>query len=103
MLSHWKDLITRYGGNIHNAVLIGTKCDLAEKCEVMRAQGQALADENIWPFFETSAKENINVTEAFMTAARIGQPNAEIKVETETAKAKAAGEAKARAAAAEGS
>ena len=51
------------------AVLIGCKTDLGEKRQVTREEGQQLADELQFPFYETSAKENINVTEAFMKAA----------------------------------
>jgi Ras-related protein Rab-8A len=55
-----------------NIVLIGHKCDLTESRRITAEQGKALADENGWLFFETSAKENINVTETFLAAARIG-------------------------------
>jgi hypothetical protein len=55
-----------------NIVLVGNKCDLNEKREITPDQGKQVADENGWPFFETSAQENINVTEAFMAAARVG-------------------------------
>ena len=55
-----------------NVVLVGNKCDLDEKRKITFDQGQQVADENGWPFFETSAKSNINVTAAFMAAARIG-------------------------------
>jgi hypothetical protein len=55
-----------------NVVLVGNKCDLNEKRQVTPDQGKQVADENGWLFFETSAKENINVTETFMAAARMG-------------------------------
>ena len=45
-------------------VLVGNKCDMDEsKRAVPFSKGQALADELGIPFFETSAKNNINVTE----------------------------------------
>ena len=44
---------------------------MIEKRRVSYERGKALADEFGWLFFETSAKENINVTEAFMAAARM--------------------------------
>jgi hypothetical protein len=52
-----------------NVVLVGCKTDLGEKRQVTREEGQRLADELQFPFYEASAKENINVTEAFMKAA----------------------------------
>jgi hypothetical protein len=63
---------------LHNSfVLVGNKCDLIDRRQkkfrqVSYERGKALADEFGWPFFETSAKQNINVTEAFMAAARMG-------------------------------
>ena len=55
-----------------NVVLVGHKCDLNEKRKITSEQGKEFANENGWLFFETSAKENINVTETFMAAARMG-------------------------------
>lgn len=53
-----------------NKVLLGNKCDLVEKKVVDTSRGQALADEYNIRFLETSAKNNINVEEAFFTIAR---------------------------------
>jgi hypothetical protein len=54
-------------------LLIGCKADLAPaRRQVTREEGQQLAAELQCPFYEASAKDNVNVTEAFMTAARIG-------------------------------
>ena len=45
-------------------VLVGNKCDMDEsKRAVPFSKGQALADELGIQFFETSAKNNTNVTE----------------------------------------
>ena len=70
----WKALIERFAPpDMHNnVVLVGHKCDLNEKRQVTYDQGKKFADENGWLFFETSAKENINVTATFLAAARIG-------------------------------
>lgn len=46
-------------------ILIGSKCDCAEKRVISSEQGQQLADELGIPFFEVSAKDNINIDEAF--------------------------------------
>ena len=45
-------------------ILIGNKCDLNER-EVTTEEGQKLAEENGMKFFETSAKNDINVNETF--------------------------------------
>ena len=50
-------------------ILIGNKCDRADK-KVDPTRGKALADENRMAFFETSAKNNINVKETFYYAAK---------------------------------
>jgi Ras-related protein Rab-8A len=48
-----------------NIVLIGNKCDLTEKKVVETEKGKELAKEYGIQFFETSAKADINVQEAF--------------------------------------
>uniref|UniRef100_A0A7S2CX30 Uncharacterized protein n=1 Tax=Haptolina brevifila TaxID=156173 RepID=A0A7S2CX30_9EUKA len=52
-----------------NKILIGNKCDLASKREVTTQQGEQLAREYGMKFLETSARENLNVQEAFFTLA----------------------------------
>jgi hypothetical protein len=66
-----------------NIVLVGHKCDLNEKRIITPAQGKQVADENGWLFFETSAKENINVTETFTAAARMGLRHLQLKLQPE--------------------
>lgn len=46
-------------------LLIGNKCDMEQPRAVMREEGEKLADEYDMPFFETSAKENESIKEAF--------------------------------------
>jgi hypothetical protein len=49
-----------------NKVLIGNKCDVPEaEREVTKAEGEALAAEYNVAYFETSAKQNVGVSEAF--------------------------------------
>jgi hypothetical protein len=52
--------------------LIGNKSDMAdERRAVPYARAKALADEYRIPFFETSAKDNINVEEVRLRAGRV--------------------------------
>ena len=46
-------------------VLCGNKTDLEESRVISYEEGEKLAEKNNFPFFEISAKENINVNEAF--------------------------------------
>ena len=50
--------------------LVATKCDLVSQKVVDTARGQALANEFGMKFFETSAKEYINVDEVFNSMLR---------------------------------
>jgi len=52
-----------------NKILIGNKCDMSEQRAVSYEEGEALAKEYSIHFFETSAKQDINVEKAFMTIA----------------------------------
>lgn len=51
-------------------VLLGNKCDLVEYREVQKADGEALAKKLGCIFMETSAKERINVDQAFHELVR---------------------------------
>ena len=50
-------------------VSVGNKCDLNDKRQVTAEEGKDLADRNEMLFFETSAKEGINVEEIFLNSA----------------------------------
>lgn len=50
-----------------NKILVGNKCDMEAQREVSSAEGQELAREYGMKFFETSARSNTNVSEAFST------------------------------------
>ena len=51
-------------------VLIGNKSDLNEKRQVSIEEGKKVADENNMIFFETSAKDNVNINEVFLKSAQ---------------------------------
>ena len=50
-------------------ILFGNKCDLIEKREVDDEEAQEFAKNNNLEYFETSAKENINIKEGFIKIA----------------------------------
>ena len=51
-------------------VLVGNKCDLDTQREVLTSEGLALANQWGVPFFETSAKDRINIEECFFELVR---------------------------------
>eukprot|EP00457_Paulinella_chromatophora_P019446 gb/GEZN01021120.1/.p1 GENE.gb/GEZN01021120.1/~~gb/GEZN01021120.1/.p1 ORF type:complete len:215 (-),score=31.72 gb/GEZN01021120.1/:16-636(-) len=61
----WIQDVRTYAEDSVNIVLIGNKCDLESKIVIDKARGQELADEYNIDFFETSAKADIQVQEAF--------------------------------------
>jgi small GTP-binding protein len=69
---HVRFLIKEIAQESPNAVefLIGNKSDLISQRVVEMSKGQELADEFGMHFFETSAKKDVNVTEAFTEIAR---------------------------------
>jgi len=69
-ISNWIRNIEQHAPESVNKILIGNKCDMVEKKVVDSARGKALADEYAIKFLETSAKNSINVEEAFITLAK---------------------------------
>jgi len=57
--------IMRYKNAKVPMVVVGNKCDLAKKREVDPKDGKEVAKEYSCPFFESSAKTDINITEVF--------------------------------------
>ena len=51
-------------------VLVGNKSDLDDKRQVSYEEGKELADKNELLFFESSAKDGINVDEIFVNSAK---------------------------------
>ncbi|BES99146.1 unnamed protein product [Nesidiocoris tenuis] len=62
-------------------MLLGNKCDAAEKRVVSREKGEQLAIEYGIKFMETSAKDSINVETAFFSIARDIKAKTEKKLE----------------------
>ena len=69
-IRNWLRNIDQYASEGANKILIGNKCDDVERRVVERERGAELAREYGLKFMETSAKNNVNVDEAFMTLAR---------------------------------
>lgn len=65
----WIEQINKVNSEQHvNKLLVGNKCDMKDKRVVTEEAGRELAARQTppIPFIETSAKDDINVTEAFM-------------------------------------
>eukprot|EP00727_Mastigamoeba_balamuthi_P011974 m51a1_g74 putative rab gtpase (217) ;mRNA; f:238126-239268 len=69
-IRNWIRNIEQHATENVNKILLGNKCDMADKKQVDYERGKALADEYGIRFLETSAKNSINVEEAFITLAR---------------------------------
>ena len=66
----WIRNIEQHAAQNVDKVLIGNKCDMEADKQVETARAQRLADEYSIALFEASAKNNINVTEAFTHIAK---------------------------------
>ena len=71
-----------------STMLIGTKCDLTEERAVTREEAEQIAREHGMKYYETSARSNINIQEAFSDMIdsvyqnKFMDPNAEVKRDT---------------------
>ena len=62
----WYKDMCQYSVNETQCILIGNKCDMECERAVEYSTGKEFADSLNIPFIETSAKENLNVEEAFV-------------------------------------
>lgn len=70
-ISAFREQILRVKDEDHvPMVLVGNKCDLEEERQVPMGEGQDLAKSFNCPFIESSAKQRINVEEAFFELVR---------------------------------
>ncbi|EMS52257.1 GTP-binding protein YPTM2 [Triticum urartu] len=65
-VKQWLNEIDRYASENVNKLLVGNKSDLTDKRVVSYETAKAFADEIGIPFMETSAKNALNVEQAFM-------------------------------------
>ena len=65
-VQYWVEEIKANADEKIKCILIGTKCDL-DKREVSEEEGKELGKNYGYKFFETSAKENINIDATFET------------------------------------
>eukprot|EP01103_Thecamoeba_quadrilineata_P017784 TRINITY_DN6462_c0_g1_i1.p1 TRINITY_DN6462_c0_g1~~TRINITY_DN6462_c0_g1_i1.p1 ORF type:complete len:200 (-),score=25.09 TRINITY_DN6462_c0_g1_i1:99-698(-) len=68
-IKQWLQEIDRYATENVNKLLVGNKCDLPNK-SVDSKVAKEFAETKSIPFLETSAKNSINVENAFLTMAR---------------------------------
>lgn len=69
-ISNWIRNIEMHATQDVELMILGNKCDIADKRQITREKGEQLALQHSIKFLETSAKANINIEEAFFTLAR---------------------------------
>jgi len=85
-IRNWFKSIEQHASENVNKILLGNKCDLVDKKVIETDTGKALAEELGIHFMEVSAKNSINVEEAFLSIAkeifkRITSPGSEHRPE----------------------
>jgi len=68
-IRNWVAQIQMHADVNVNKILIGNKCDVQDQRAVSYEEGEGLAKEYNIHFFETSAKQDINVEKTFITIA----------------------------------
>nr|XP_038957544.1 ras-related protein Rab-3C isoform X4 [Rattus norvegicus] len=61
----WSTQIKTYSWDNAQVILAGNKCDMEDERVVSTERGQRLGEQLGFEFFETSAKDNINVKQTF--------------------------------------
>ena len=69
-LNYWINSFESYGVREEGVLIIGNKIDLEDARQVSTKEAKALSTDHSYNFVETSAKNGINVTEAFSLLAR---------------------------------
>jgi Ras-related protein Rab-10 len=68
-ITKWLKNITDFAADDVERILLANKCDMEEKRMISTARGQEVATANNIKFYETSAKNNQNISDAFVTLA----------------------------------
>lgn len=68
-IENWMKQIKQHASEDVCKILVGNKCDMPDRV-VSTEEGKRLADSYGVKFFETSAKEDMNVNDAFHTIAK---------------------------------
>lgn len=68
-IRNWVAQIQMHADVNVNKILIGNKCDVADQRAISYEEGEALAKEYNIHFYETSAKQDLNVEKSFITIA----------------------------------
>lgn len=69
-VSEWMGEVDKHANEHISRILVGNKKDLEDKREVPYSEGKELADNFNVRFLETSAKESLNVEDAFTNITR---------------------------------
>ena len=69
-LSFWVEDVLEMEANAH-IVIIGQKIDLEKTRVVAKTEGEEWSSTHGYPYYETSAKDNINVKTVFLESAKI--------------------------------
>jgi len=69
-IRNWISQIQQHADVHVNKILVGNKCDMLDEKVVSTEEGEKLAKEFNMPFWECSAKNNINVEESFIAIGR---------------------------------
>ena len=63
-VNNWIESIAQHASPDIPKILVGNKCDLAEEREVKKEEAESLALNHNLHYYETSARENINIEES---------------------------------------